>query len=763
MPPDLSITQVKAALEHISALQLALETSTLSIQHSLALSLASFQVTIQSAFASLSQAVQTTTNAQYERLESARRALEQLGEGLDEDMKGLLGPCYWNCVQWPLWHEPDAAIVDRLVRESMVFGSLGSAELSGESDRTLRDAYTRLHCTRNQALDAVLASYSSLQTHLGALASRVQGLLSPCLSSAQDFVLSIVHVGIRDVSVDIAESIQLSLRSFTETDVAKAISEAQNRPNRYSLRLQSLAETASNPTLSLALIDHLVRVFPANHSTLHQVRLSLCNTVYKDSAPRARLALESWAEGEALQAYYRREVEVGERLGDQGKGEGYRWALQVAESEVGRDEEACERVGMKLARRLYVSRKTEKWQEAESLLRRLLSAQPTLPPLTLLAHILIATSRYSEAAQLLQSLPHYSQPSYLRFHCALVALAQGKTGEFQQEFSEFVGKEEGEMAGTWLLGLVYYVTTEVMGELNGDKEVPAMFEPADWGLPAWGLSADCFPILPQLLELIQSRAIPHVPDSYCGFGLMRTSLDDLSGDFPDQLEAAMQGIEENTLVLADMVTMKAYYYHIEKNWDLAEKHYARALRIHQRLHPSSSRTFLALKKLALLYLHCNRLSLALSTFQSALELALCTPLSVLQIYYSRIRVGEVRVRLGQGDRGEEEYREALRLEGVGEQERAEGWLGLAKALECRGLVEDSIAAYQSCIAALEPYSPHCILLYLAYFKLASFLLTATRRVAEARECLEKAALVLGEAPAIEKARKRAEALETTNN
>ena len=675
-------------------------------------------------------------------------------------MQGLLGPAYWTCVQWPLWQEPDAAIVGRLVRESVVFGALGSEELSGESDKAVRDAYVRLHSTRNFALNAVLSSYSTLQTHLGTIASRAQSLLVPCVPSVQAYIPAIVHVGIRDVSVDVAECIQLSLSSFTETDAAKAISEAQNRPSRYSHRLQSLAHSASNPSLSLALVDHLARVLP--NPNLRQVRLSLCNQVYKDYAPRARLVLESWSEGKALQSYYRKEVETGERLGDQGKGEGYRWALQVAESEVGRDEEACERVGVKLVRRLYVSRKVEEWQEAESLLSRLLATHRSLPLLTLLILILLATSRYSEAALHLQSLPHSSQPSHLRLYCALVALAQGKTEEFQQEFSESVGKEEGEMAGTWLLGLVYYVTTEVMGELNGEKEVPAMFEPADWGIPAWGLSADCFPILPQLLDLIQAHALPHVPDSYCGFGLMRTSLDDLSGDFPDRLEAAMQGVEEDTLVLADMVTMKAYYYHIEKKWDLAERHYARALRIHQRLHPSSPRTFIALKKLALLYLHCNRLSLALSTFQSALELALCTPLSALQIYYSRVRVGEVRVRLGQGERGEEEYREALGLEGIGEQERAEGWLGLAKALECQGLVEDSIAAYQSCISALEPCSPQSILLYLTYFKLASFLLAATHRFAEAREYLEKAALVLGEAPAIEEARKRAESLEITN-
>jgi tetratricopeptide (TPR) repeat protein len=483
---------------------------------------------------------------------------------------------------------------------------------------------------------------------------------------------------------------------------------------------------------------------------------------YKDYASRAKAGLKSWAEGEALQTYYSREVADGETLGDEGKGEGYRWAMQVAESEIGKDDEAYERIGMKLARRLYVSRKAEKWQEAESLLTRLISAYHSQPPVSLLVLIFIATSRYSEANMHLQSLPRYSQSSALHLSCALVALAQGKTEEFQQKFSEYVGKDEGEMASTWLLGLVYYVTTEVMGELNGEKEVPAMFEPVDWGIPAWGMSADCFPILPQLLELIQSHALPHVPDVYSGFGLMRASLDDLSGDFPERLDAAMQGIEENSPLQADMLTMKAYYYHIEKKWDLAERHYARALRIHQHLHPANLRTFLALKKLALLYLHCNRLSLALSTYQSALDLALSSSFSALQIYYARVRMGEVRVRMGQGERAEEEYRQALMVEGVGEEEKAEGWLGLAKALECRGQVTDAITAYLACISALESRIPPSILLYLAYFKLASFLITATERYAEATEYLEKAALVLGEAPAVEEARKRAETLEKTN-
>lgn len=285
-----------------------------------------------------------------------------------------------------------------------------------------------------------------------------------------------------------------------------------------------------------------------------------------------------------------------------------------------------------------------------------------------------------------------------------------------------------------------------------------MFEPVDWGISAWGMSADCFPILPQLLELIQSHALPYVPDTYCGFGLMRASLDDLSGDFPDRLEAAMQGIEENSPLQADMLTMKAYYYHIEKKWDAAERHYAKALKIHQYLDPASLRTFLALKKLALLYVQCSRLSLALSTYQSALDIALSASFSALQVYYVRVRMGEVRVRMGQGERAEEEYRQALMLEGLGEEEKAEGWVGLAKALECRGQVSEAITAYLTCISALESHMPPSILLYLTYFKLASFLITATDRYAEATEYLEKAALVLGEAPAIEEARKRAETL-----
>ena len=738
---------MEVGLKRVAELKQALEGRLEAVRREIMQEREKALLEIGQTFDFLEKSLEKCANSQFKRLEEAKMALKRLkGGSFPAELEVILGTEFWTCIQWPEWTPPSPDFMTSILRESLLLTPLGTSGLRSPTHQSLLSGYSRLSSMRNTAVRTVLCAYSRLREQLEEVMTRYISVRNEYLSFRKPTEIGPigVHVGVGDASIGITEAILPTFGYYIDPDIGKSITEYHSRPARYFSKLQNVAENCANPALSLQIIDYLLPLHPENEANLRVSRLQIAEKVYKQNAVRAQAAGCEWSEGQELQAYY--------HLDTAGDGEtSLRWALQVARSEVGSDPEGYEKTAFLLAQCLYVSREPEKWQEAE----RVLSRFKGVPAKTILVLILLATGRLTDAAAEIKRVP--DPPPYLRLCSALISLAQGKRTDFDLEFCRFIGKTDTSMAGTWLLGWFYYLTTEIMGELNGEKELPAMFEPVDWGIQAWGLTADFFPIFPQLLDLIQTHILPQVSDLYTGYGLMRLSLDELTSfDFPSRLAEVMQGIEPNSYFQADLFTITGYYHHIEKHWNLAEQNYQKALKIHKFRSEIDFRTFLCVKKLALAQFHSKQFHEAIRSYQFALHLAKTLNLPILQVYNVKIRLGNVWIQVEEMSNAEREFREALDMDLVGEEDKMQGWVGLAEVMELQGLQTQAENAFLTCISNLEKRAPESILRYLSYLKYAGLLVRLGNRWTEAKEYVEKAGAMLGSAPAVELLRKQIE-------